>query len=388
MSEKLRAPLSQKPSKPHLSASSGSNALAWSDRFITRHIGPSREEMQEMLDVCGFASLDKMIDSAVPQSIRLRSPLNLPASRSEHGLLKELKTIAARNRVFRSYIGLGYYDCVIPPVIQRNVLENPGWYTQYTPYQAEISQGRLEALLNFQTMIIDLTGLEIANASLLDEGTAAAEAMAFCLGIKGKEGNHAIFISRSCHPQTIEVVRTRARALGIEVLVGNHQTFDFSKSIFAAMVQYPATDGTIYDYRAFVEQAHKNEALVIVAADLLSLTLLTPPGEFGADVAVGSAQRFGVPLGYGGPHAAFFATRDSFKRHMPGRLVGVSKDAEGRPALRLTLQTREQHIRREKATSNICTAQVLLAVMASMYAVYHGPQGLRKIAERVHLLTH
>ncbi len=339
-----------------------------------------------MLKTCGFPSLEKMIDVAVPSQIRLKRPLNLPASRSEHGLLNDLKKIASLNQVFRSYIGTGYYDCITPPVIQRNVLENPGWYTQYTPYQAEISQGRLEALLNFQTMVLDLTGLEIANASLLDEGTAAAEAMTMCHGLKPDKS--AFFVSDRCHPQTIEVVRTRARALGIELIVGNHQTFDFSKPVFAALVQYPATDGTIYDYRQFTETAHQKDALVIVATDLLSLTLLTPPGEFGADVAVGSAQRFGVPLGFGGPHAAFFATRDTFKRHMPGRLVGVSKDAQGRPALRLALQTREQHIRREKATSNICTAQVLLAVMASMYAVYHGPDGLRKIAERVHLMTH
>ncbi len=342
--------------------------------------------MQAMLKTCGFPSLEKMIDVAVPSQIRLKRPLNLPASRSEHGLLNDLKKIASLNQVFRSYIGTGYYDCITPPVIQRNVLENPGWYTQYTPYQAEISQGRLEALLNFQTMVLDLTGLEIANASLLDEGTAAAEAMTMCHGLKPDKS--AFFVSDRCHPQTIEVVRTRARALGIELIVGNHQTFDFSKPVFAALVQYPATDGTIYDYRQFTETAHQKDALVIVATDLLSLTLLTPPGEFGADVAVGSAQRFGVPLGFGGPHAAFFATRDTFKRHMPGRLVGVSKDAQGRPALRLALQTREQHIRREKATSNICTAQVLLAVMASMYAVYHGPDGLRKIAERVHLMTH
>ena len=338
-----------------------------------------------MLKTCGFSSLDNLIDMAVPSQIRLNRPLSLPASRSEHGLLNELKGIASQNQVFRSYIGTGYYDCITPPVIQRNVLENPGWYTQYTPYQAEISQGRLEALLNFQTMVMDLTGLEIANASLLDEGTAAAEAMTMCHVLKPDKS--AFFVSDKCHPQTIEVIRTRAQALGIEVVVGNHQTFDFKKPVIAALVQYPATDGTIYDYRKFIETAHHNDALVIMAADLLSLTLLTPPGELGADVAVGSAQRFGVPLGFGGPHAAFFATKDAYKRHMPGRLVGVSKDAQGRPALRLTLQTREQHIRREKATSNICTAQVLLAVMASMYAVYHGPEGLRKIAERVHLMT-
>ncbi|HXI53175.1 MAG TPA: aminomethyl-transferring glycine dehydrogenase, partial [Candidatus Saccharimonadales bacterium] len=301
--------------------------------------------------------------------------------------LNELRSVAAKNRVFRSFIGMGYSDCITPGVIQRNVFENPGWYTQYTPYQAEISQGRLEALLNFQTMITDLTGLEITNASLLDEGTAAAEAMAMCHAAKPSEQPRAFFVSETCHPQTIEVVRTRARALGCEVLVGNHHRFDFSRPVFAALLQYPATDGTVHDYRDFLERVHAHDALAIVAADLLALTLLTPPGEFGADVAVGNSQRFGVPLGYGGPHAAFFATRAAFKRIMPGRLVGVSKDAQGRPALRLTLQTREQHIRREKATSNICTAQVLLAVLASMYAVYHGPEGLRKIAQRTHRLT-
>ncbi len=363
------------------------NSLACSDRFIHRHIGPNTEDIHEMLKTCGFSSLDALIDAAVPAQIRLRKPLNLPSSRSEHELLGELKKAASKNQIFRTFIGTGYYDCITPPVIQRNVLENPGWYTQYTPYQAEISQGRLEALLNFQTLIIDLTGLEIANASLLDEATAAAEAMTMCHGLKGQDDNHAFFVSEACHPQTIDVIRTRAKALGIEVVVGNHHTFDFSKKIFAVLVQYPATDGTIFDYRKFAEQAHQHDAMVVVAADLLSLTLLTPPGEFGADIAVGSSQRFGVPLGYGGPHAAFFATRDTFKRYMPGRIVGVSKDAQGRPALRLALQTREQHIRREKATSNICTAQVLLAVIASMYAVYHGPEGLRAIARRIHRMT-
>jgi glycine dehydrogenase len=357
----------------------------WSDRFVRRHIGPSEADIQQMLAVCGFPSLDALIDAAVPAPIRLRRPLNLPPSRSEHGLLNELREIAAKNQIFRSFIGAGYSDCITPPVIQRNILENPGWYTQYTPYQAEISQGRLEALLNFQTMITDLTGMEIANASLLDEATAAAEAMTMCWGLKGRKKN--FFVSETCHPQTIEVVRTRAKALGLEVIAGNHHDFDFGRGVFAVLAQYPATDGTIYDYRNFIETAHEHEALAIVAADLLSLTLLTPPGEFGADVAVGSSQRFGVPLGYGGPHAAYFATRNAFKRRMPGRLVGVSKDAQGRPALRLALQTREQHIRREKATSNICTAQVLLAVMASMYAVYHGPDGLRKLAQRIHRLT-
>ena len=367
--------------------SQSSNPFAWSDRFVARHIGPRPADIDRMLQECGFKSLDALADTAVPAQIRYRKPLNLPPSRSEHGLLAELRKTAAQNQVFRSFIGMGYYDCITPGVIQRNILENPGWYTQYTPYQAEISQGRLEALLNFQTMIADLTGLEIANASLLDEATAAAEAMTMCHALNAKDGKNTFFIADSCHPQTIAVVRTRAEALGISVAVGNHHTFQFSENVFAALVQYPASDGTIHDFRAFAETVHKHDALFIVATDLLSLTVLRPPGEFGADIAVGSAQRFGVPLGFGGPHAAFISTRDAHKRHLAGRIVGVSKDAQGRPALRLALQTREQHIRREKATSNICTAQVLLAIMASMYAVYHGPDGLKKIAERVHRLT-
>jgi glycine dehydrogenase len=361
--------------------------FAWTDRFVHRHIGPNPAEIRDMLKVVGFDSLDAMIDATVPQSIRQAQPLNLPAARSEYGLLNEMRELAAKNQILKSCIGMGYYDTITPPVIQRNVIENPGWYTPYTPYQAEISQGRLEALLNFQTLVTDLTGMEIANASLLDEGTAAAEAMTMAHSIKGKEDNNRIFVSDACHPQTIDVLQTRAKALGIEVVVGNHNTFDFSQKAFAALVQYPNTYGTAYDYRAFVEKAHANDALVIVASDLLALTLLTPPGEWGADVVVGSAQRFGVPLGYGGPHAAFFATRDAFKREMPGRLVGVSKDSRGLPALRLTLQTREQHIRREKATSNICTAQALLANVASFYACYHGPEGLTAIARRVHLMA-
>ena len=329
-----------------------------------------------MLAQLGFKSLDDLIDAAVPKKIRLGKKLNLPAARSEFEALAELKKIAGENKLFRSFIGQGYYDTITPPVIQRNVLENPGWYTQYTPYQAEISQGRLEALLNFQTMVADLTGLDIANASLLDEATAAAEAMTMCHSLKDER--NVFFVSENCHPQTIAVVQTRAKALGIEIVVGGHENFQFNEKVFGALVQYPDTFGAIHDYTGLVKQAHAAGALVTVATDLLALTLLKPPGEFGADIAVGSAQRFGVPLGYGGPHAAFFATRDEFKRHMPGRLVGVSKDSRGKPALRLALQTREQHIRREKATSNICTAQALLANMASMYAVYHGPEGLKK----------
>jgi glycine dehydrogenase len=367
------------------SREAAANLLAHPDEFVRRHIGPSREDAAQMLKLLGYPSLDALIDAAVPAQIRLARPLQLPAARSEHEALAELKGIASQNQVYRSYIGMGYYDCITPAVIQRNVLENPGWYTQYTPYQAEISQGRLEALLNFQTMVTDLTGMEIANASLLDEATAAAEAMHMCHGLK--EGRNVFFVSEACHPQNIEVVRTRAKALGIEVVVGSHETFAFSEKVFGALVQYPDTFGSIPDFAPFVEKAHAAGAMVTVAADLLALTLIKPPGEFAADIAIGSAQRFGVPLGYGGPHAAFFATRDEFKRHMPGRLVGVSKDSRGRPALRLALQTREQHIRRDKATSNICTAQALLANMASMYAVYHGPKGLRKIAQRIHALT-
>ena len=355
------------------------------DRFVHRHLGPRPADAAEMLKQLGYASLDAMIDAAVPKPIRLARPLRLPAARNEHEALAALKEIASQNQVCRSFIGMGYYDCITPAVIQRNVLENPGWYTQYTPYQAEISQGRLEALLNFQTMVADLTALDIANASLLDEATACAEALTMCHRLV--DGRNIFFVSETCHPQNIEVVQTRAKALGIEVVVGKHENFSFTDKVFGALVQYPDTFGAIHDYSSFVEKARAAGALFAVATDLLALTLIKPPGEFGADIAIGSAQRFGVPLGYGGPHAAFFATRDEFKRQMPGRLVGVSKDSRGKPALRLALGTREQHIRREKATSNICTAQALLASMASMYAVYHGPEGLKKIAQRVHALT-
>ena len=356
------------------------------DGFARRHIGPTPTEIQQMLDVLGIDSLDDLIDKTIPAAIRIQQPLELLAAKSEYAAVAELKEIASKNQVFRSYIGTGYHDCITPPVIARNILENPGWYTAYTPYQAEIAQGRLEALLNFQTMIIDLTGLEIANASLLDEGTAAAEAMAVSYGVSKNKGK-AFFVAQDCHPQTIEVVQTRAKPLGIEVIVGDHRDFKCDRTIFGALLQYPATDGAIYDYTDFIASAHEVGALVTVTADILSLCVLTPPGEFGADIAVGSTQRFGVPLGFGGPHAAYFATREEFKRQVPGRIVGVSKDANGKSALRLALQTREQHIRREKATSNICTAQVLLAVMAGMYAVYHGPQGLKEIAEKVRDLT-
>src|SRR5213596_2037290 len=355
------------------------------DSFARRHIGPSEEEVRSMLSEVGYEDLDSLIDATVPKNIRLDRQLNLPAAKSETEALAELRAIANKNKLARSFIGAGYSDCITPPVIQRNILENPGWYTAYTPYQAEIAQGRLEALLNFQQMIVDLTALDIANASLLDEATAAAEAMALCHAVV--PNRKTFFVANNCHPQTIAVVQTRAKPLGIEIKIGDYSRFKFDDTVFGALVQYPATDGGIYDYSEFITQAHNAGALVVVAADILALTLLKPPGEFGADVAVGSTQRFGVPLGFGGPHAAYFATRDQHKRHMPGRLVGVSHDAEGRPAYRLTLQTREQHIRRDRATSNICTAAVLPAVIASMYVVYHGPRGLRAIAERVHRLT-
>ena len=363
------------------------NTLAPTDSFINRHIGPNSQEIDKMLKVLGFSSLDKLIDATVPQGIRLSKTLILPEAQSEYGALAQLKSIASKNQIFRSYIGMGYHDCITPPVIQRNILENPGWYTAYTPYQAEIAQGRLKALLNYQTMIVELTGLEIANASLLDEGTAAAEAMSMSYGLCKNKNANAFFVDCHCHPQTIEVIKTRAYPLGIELIIADHRFFEFEQEIFGALLQYPATDGTIYDYRTFIESAHDKGALVTVAADPLSLALLTPPGEFGADIAVGSTQRFGVPLGYGGPHAAYFATREAYQRKIPGRIVGVSKDAQGNPALRLALQTREQHIRRDKATSNICTAQVLLAVIAGMYGVYHGPEGVKNIAQRIHQLT-
>ena len=363
-----------------------SEPFAAADPFAPRHLGPGAAAVPAMLAALGQPTLDALIDAAVPAAIRAREPLGVPPAVGESAALAELRAIAARNEVFRSCIGQGYADTFTPPVIQRAILENPGWYTAYTPYQAEISQGRLEALLNFQTMIGDLTGLEIANASLLDEGTAAAEALTLCRRMQDGPADR-FFVSAACHPQTIDVVRTRARPLGLEVVVGDHRTAALDGRFFGVLVQYPDTWGSVHDYAEFFARARAAGARCVVAADLLALTLLRPPGEFGADVAVGSAQRFGVPLGFGGPHAGYFATGDACKRQMPGRLVGVSKDAQGRPALRLALGTREQHIRRDKATSNICTAQVLLAVMASMYAVYHGPDGLRRIARRVRALT-
>src|SRR5881409_8370 len=364
-------------------------SLAPADRFVTRHIGPSPDETRGMLATLGYDSLDAFIDAVIPEDIRLRRPLALPPGRTEREVLQALRGLAAQNQLYRSYIGMGYHHSFTPQVIQRNIVENPGWYTAYTPYQPEVAQGRLEALLNFQTMVADLTALPIANASLLDEATAAAEAMHLTEAVaKPPAGVTPMFmIAEGCHPQTIAVVRTRAEARGVQTVVADPASFEFRPGVIGALLQYPATDGRIEDYRAFVERAHAAGALVTVATDLLALTLLAPPGEWGVDIAVGNSQRFGVPMGYGGPHAAFFATREEHKRHVPGRIIGVSRDANGRPALRMALQTREQHIRREKATSNICTAQVLLAVMASMYAVYHGPEGLRRIAERVHTLT-
>lgn len=358
--------------------------------FDNRHIGPNAADIEQMLKTLGFSTLDELAAATVPRAVRTKNPKPLSGLMppvSEHQALSRLKELAKENHVFHSYIGMGYSNCITPAVIQRHIFENPGWYTQYTPYQAEISQGRLEALLTFQTMIMDLTAMDIANASLLDEGTAAAEAMAMCFSIDGRNTERAFFVSQACHPQTLGVLKTRAAPLKIRILVGDHNTFDFKTPIFGAILQYPATDGVIHDYSAFIEKAHAQKALITVAADILSLAILKPPGEFGADIVVGNTQRFGVPMGYGGPHAAFFATRDAHKRQMPGRIVGISQDADGKPAIRLALQTREQHIRRDKATSNICTAQVLLAIMASQYAAYHGPDGIRKISERVHLMT-
>jgi glycine cleavage system P protein (glycine dehydrogenase) len=356
------------------------------DTFVRRHVGPGAAEEKAMLASLGYATLDALIADTVPESIRTKRELSMPSSRGESEFLAELRALASKNQVFRSFLGMGYHGTLTPGVILRNVMENPGWYTQYTPYQAEISQGRLEALLNFQTMVADLTGLPFANASMLDEATAAAEAMHMCHDLAPKLSG--FFVAEDCHPQTIEVVRTRARALGIDVVVGDPATFDpKSRPVCGALVQYPATDGRIADYAPFAEKVHAAGAFLCVAADPLALTLLRPPAEFGADIALGSTQRFGVPLGYGGPHAAYLATKEEFKRSMPGRVIGVSKDSRGKPAMRLALQTREQHIRREKATSNICTAQVLLAIMASMYAVYHGPEGLKAIARRVHMYT-
>ena len=355
-----------------------------SDVFVRRHIGPTAADVAAMLAAVGADSMDDLMAEALPAAIRLQGSLALGEGISEYELMGQLRELASQNRIHRSFIGMGYSNCITPPVIQRNILENPGWYTQYTPYQSEIAQGRLEALLNFQTMVGDLTGFALANASLLDEATAAAEAIAMLRAVQKKNASQRVFVSSACHPQTIAVVKVRAESRGWEVEVGDHREYDFAAGAFAALLQYPASDGALYEYADFCAQAHAHQTLVCVAVDLLALCLLRPPGEFGADAAIGSAQRFGMPMGYGGPHAAFLATRPEFQRQVPGRIIGVSADVRGQPALRMALQTREQHIKRERATSNICTAEVLPAVVASMFAVYHGPDGLRRIARRIH----
>ncbi|MCW3104711.1 MAG: glycine dehydrogenase [Bacteroidetes bacterium] len=359
------------------------------DKFVNRHNGPRANDVTAMLAKINAASVDALIDQTIPSAIRLKKPLDLAAGMTEFEYHKHLRGIAAKNKVFRSYIGLGYSGTIIPPVIQRNILENPGWYTAYTPYQAEIAQGRLEALLNFQTMVMDLTGMEIANASLLDEATAAAEAMTMLYNNRTreqvKEGAVKFFVSDECYPQTIDLLKTRSKPLGIELVIGGWKAAGLDSSFYGMLLQYPSADGKVHDYTAFAKEAKAKNIAIAVAADVLSLVLLTPPGEWGADVVVGNTQRFGVPMGYGGPHAAFFACREEYKRILPGRIIGVSVDAQGNPALRMALQTREQHIRRDKATSNICTAQALLAIMAGMYAVYHGPEGIKGIAQQVHL---
>ncbi|MEN8793467.1 MAG: aminomethyl-transferring glycine dehydrogenase [Flavobacteriales bacterium] len=359
--------------------------------FETRHIGTLGNDRELMLKEIGIDSIDKLVDLTIPEGIRLKNKLNIPDAMSEFEYLNAVKEIGAKNKVYKTYIGMGYYNTIVPPVIQRNVLENPGWYTAYTPYQAEIAQGRLESLLNFQTMVSDLTGMEIANASLLDESTAAAEAMSMLFNTRKRDqvkGNVVkFFISEECFPQTIDVVKTRAKGFGIELVIGNHKEFTPTAEFFGALVQYPAANGEIHEYGNLATQLHELKAKLVVAADILSLALLTPPGEFGADVVVGTTQRFGVPMGFGGPHAAYFATSEEYKRNLPGRIIGVSKDRHGNNAMRMALQTREQHIRREKATSNICTAQALLANMAAMYAVYHGQAGIKRIATNVHSMT-
>ncbi|MBL8735496.1 MAG: aminomethyl-transferring glycine dehydrogenase, partial [Planctomycetes bacterium] len=367
--------------------SSTTPAFPRHDQFASRHLGPREHELQSMLATLGCSSLDDLTQKAIPASIRWHGELKTPPAKSEREALLELTALAAENKVLRSYLGMGYHGTLTPAVIQRNILENPGWYTQYTPYQAEISQGRMEALLNFQTLVLDLTGLQVANCSLLDEGTAAAEAMALCHRLHGKDDATVFFVDQNCHPQTIAVVRQRAEPLGLELQIGDHRSAQFGSRHFGALMQYPGTDGRIDDLTTTIDRIHQAGAFATVAADPLALCVLKPPGEMGADVVVGCTQRFGVPLGYGGPHAAYMATKKEFQRQIPGRIVGLSIDATGKPAMRLALGTREQHIRREKATSNICTAQVLLAVMASMYAVYHGPEGLRAIAERVRAQT-
>jgi glycine dehydrogenase len=355
--------------------------------FIQRHIGPSPAQQKEMAQELGYEDLSALIDDTIPGNIRRDAAMDIGAAQTEQSVLARLRTIADKNQVLKSYIGTGYHDTHVPPVIQRNVLENPGWYTAYTPYQPEISQGRLEGLLNFQQMVMDLTGMDLANGSMLDEGTAAAEAMTLCQRVNKKNRSHTFIVAEDCHPQTIEVVKTRAGLLDIEVVVGDPQKLLGNTEAFAILLQYPGTHGHLHDLGPLIEKAHSANTLVTVAADIMALLLMKSPGELGADVVVGNTQRFGVPMGFGGPHAAYFATRDAYKRSTPGRIIGVSVDRRGNQALRMAMQTREQHIRREKATSNICTAQALLAIMAAFYAMYHGPEGLRRIAQRIHRLT-
>src|SRR5471030_2159499 len=361
--------------------------IDYQEKFQSRHIAPNQADTAQMLKTIGVNSLDELIDKTVPGKIRLKNPLNLPVAKSEFDYLNTLKQTASKNKVFKSLIGQGYYDVVVPGVIQRNILENPGWYTQYTPYQAEIAQGRLQALLNFQTMVVDLTGMEIANASLLDEGTAAAEAMFMQYSLRKNQSANVFFVSEEVFPQTIDILKTRSEPYGIKLVIGDHRTVELTDNMFGAIVQYPAGNGAVYNYKDFAAAGHAKGIKLTVVADIMSLVLLTPPGEWGADIVVGTSQRFGVPMGFGGPHAAFFATKEEYKRSMPGRIIGVTIDSAGNYALRMALQTREQHIRRDKATSNICTAQALLAIMAGMYAAYHGPQGLKLIAERIHGLA-
>jgi glycine dehydrogenase len=361
--------------------------IDYQEKFEQRHIAPNEHDTAKMLETIGVNSVDELISQTVPSNIRLKTNLNLPAAKSEADYLIDLKQTASKNKVFKSYIGQGYHDVIIPGVIQRNILENPGWYTQYTPYQAEIAQGRLQALLNFQTMVMDLTGMEIANASLLDEGTAAAEAMFMQYSLRKNESAKIFFVSEEVSVQTIDILQTRAAPFGINLLIGSHETVILDETMFGAIIQYPASKGQIFDYSDFAVKAHEKGIKLTVVADIMALALLSPPGEWGADIVVGSSQRFGIPMGFGGPHAAFFATKEEYKRSLPGRIIGVTIDSAGNYALRMALQTREQHIRRDKATSNICTAQALLAIMSSMYAVYHGPTGIKKIAERIHGLT-
>ncbi|HEY0091504.1 MAG TPA: glycine dehydrogenase, partial [Flavobacterium sp.] len=358
------------------------------DAFALRHIGPRETDLQHMLKTIGVESIEQLVYETLPDEIRLKAPLNLEPAMTEYEYLNHIQQLGNKNKVFKSYIGLGYHPSIVPPAIQRNVFESPGWYTAYTPYQAEIAQGRLEALLNYQTTVIELTGMEIANASLLDESTAAAEAMALLFDVRTRDQKknnvNKFFVSEEILPQTLSVLQTRATPIGVELVVGNHEEFNFGDDFFAAILQYPGKYGQVHDYAGFISTAKTKEIKTAVAADILSLVKLTPPGEMGADVVVGTTQRFGIPMGYGGPHAAYFATKEEYKRSMPGRIIGVTVDTNGNRALRMALQTREQHIKREKATSNICTAQVLLAVMAGMYAVYHGPKGLEYIANKVH----